>query len=178
MTSQDVQLRLMLEGTNVCYSTAAVKVPDGRPEDIPNMAAGQFLDWMDCTVLMMAQSQAQSPSPRHQHQHHQHHQHQQHLGPISGANSSVSQLPRPAVDDRPPPFTAAELARLGLPPGLASATGKLEDWEKVEVDIAADKARAAATIARSHRVTDVARTRMTLQKAASSWKRPRGASVS
>ena len=60
--------------------------------------------------------------------------------------------------------------RLGLPPGLASTTGKLEEWERVEVSIEADRARGAATLARSQRVADVARQKVAVSNGVARWR--------
>jgi hypothetical protein len=84
-----------------------------------------------------------STSHQQQHRHHQH-QHQQsngHHHPQHHHNARAHEAPSTL-----PTFTPAEAARLGIPPGLASATGTLEDWEVVEAGIEADKARAAATL--------------------------------
>ena len=53
---------------------------------------------------------------------------------------------------------------------MASTTGKLEEWERVEASIEADRARGAATLARSQRLADVARQKVAVSNGVARWR--------
>ena len=57
---------------------------------------------------------------------------------------------------------------------MASTTGKLEEWERVEASIEVDRARGAATLARSQRVADVARQKVAVSSGVARWRNRRG----
>ena len=108
------------------------------------------------------------------HAHHHHHRDVHH----SSATTSGGPHEHESHNNRalPPPreataaFTAEDAARLGLPPDVTSASGQLEEWEKVEAGIEADKARGSAMLARSQRVADVARKKMAITNGVARWR--------